>query len=64
VLVALGQPAAFGSVLVIVGVLGGLPLLLITTLALVAVFSPDRARRGAAEKILGQLLSALTRTRQ
>ncbi|HEY6425139.1 MAG TPA: hypothetical protein VIY28_18240 [Pseudonocardiaceae bacterium] len=48
---------------VIVGVLGCLPLLLIITLALVAVFSPHRARRGAAEKILDRLLSVLTRPR-
>jgi hypothetical protein len=58
------QPAALGPVLVIVGVLGTLLLLLITMLALVAVFSPHRTRRGAAEKVLGQLLNALTRTRQ
>ena len=52
--------AALGPALVItVGVLVGLPLLLITTLALVAVYSPDQARRGAAEKILDRLLSAL-----
>lgn len=63
-LVAAGQPAALGPVLVIVGVLGGLPLLLITMLALVAVFSSQRVRRGAAEKILGQLLNALTQARQ
>lgn len=57
--------AALGPVLVIVVVLGGLPLLLtttlITTLALVAVYSPHRTRRGAAEKILDRLLSVLTR---
>jgi hypothetical protein len=64
VLVAAGQPVGLGPILVIVGVLGGLPLLLIITLALVAVFSPHRARRGAAEKILTQLLSALTQARQ
>jgi hypothetical protein len=63
-LVAAGQPAALGPVLVVVGVLGGLPLLLIIMLALVAVFSSHRARRGAAEKILAQLLSALTQARQ
>lgn len=63
-LVATGQPAALGPVLVIVGVLGSLPLLLVITLALVAVFSPHRARRTAAEKILTQLLNALTRARQ
>jgi hypothetical protein len=64
VLVATGPPAALGPVLVIVSVLGGLPLLLITTLALVAVFSPHRTRRGTAERILGQLLSAFAGTRQ
>lgn len=58
-LVAAGQPAALGPVLLLLCVLGGLPLLLIIMLALVAVFSPHRARRGAAEKILAQLLSAL-----
>lgn len=34
-------------------------LLLITTLALVAVYSPDPARRAAAEQILDRLLTAL-----
>jgi hypothetical protein len=63
-LIATGQPAALGPVLVIVGVLGSLPLLLISTLALVAVFSPHRTRRTAAERILTQLLSALTQARQ
>jgi hypothetical protein len=58
------QPAALGPVLVILGVLAGLPLLLIITLALVAVYSPQRARRGAAEKILDRLLSVLTRPPQ
>ncbi len=57
--------ATLGPALVIVGVLSALPLLLtitlITTLALVAVYSPHRARRGAAEKILDRLLSVLTR---
>ncbi len=65
VLVTAVQHAALGPVLVIVGVLGALPLVLIITLismlALVAVYSPHRTRRGAAEKILDQLLSALTR---
>jgi cell division protein FtsL len=46
-------------------VLGGLPLVLmitlIITLALVAVYSPHRTRRGAAERILDRLLSVLTR---
>ncbi len=64
VLVTAVQHAALGPILVIVGVLGGLPLMLITTLALVAVYSPHRARRSAAEKILDRLLSALTTPRQ
>jgi sensor domain CHASE-containing protein len=46
-------------------VLGGLLLLLlISMLVVVAVFSPHRVRRGTAEKILAQLLNALTQTRQ
>jgi hypothetical protein len=63
-LVTTGQPTALGSVLVLAGVLGGLLLLLISMLVVVAVFSPHRARRGTAEKILAQLLSALTQARQ
>jgi hypothetical protein len=62
-LVVIVQPTPFEPVLVIVGVLLSLPLLLIITLALVAVYSTIRARRGAAEKILDRLLSALTRPR-
>ncbi len=58
-LVAAVQPGLLAPVLLAVAVLGGLPLLLITTLALVAVYSPDPARRTAAEKILDRLLSAL-----
>lgn len=64
---ATDQPA-LGPGLVLVGVLGSLPLLLVSTLALVAVFSAHRTRRASAEKILTQLLGALTqatnRTRQ
>lgn len=64
-LVTAVQHAALWPVLMIAGVLGGLPLLLITTLivtlALVAVYSPHRTRRGTAEKILDRLLSVLTR---
>ncbi|MGH3936308.1 MAG: hypothetical protein ACRDS1_15245 [Pseudonocardiaceae bacterium] len=45
-------------VLLAVAVLGGLPQLLIATLALVSVYSPDPDRRTAAEKILDRLLSA------
>ncbi|MGH3973438.1 MAG: hypothetical protein ACRDS9_08930 [Pseudonocardiaceae bacterium] len=58
-LVAAVQPGLLVPVLLAVAVLGGLPLLLITTLALVAVYSSDPARRTAAEKILDRLLSAL-----
>ena len=46
-------------ILVTGAALGGLPLLLITTLALVAVYSPDPVRRAAAEKILDRLLTTL-----
>ena len=67
-LVTAVQHGALWPVLVIVGVLGALPLVLIITLiitlALVAVYSPHRTRRGAAEKILDRLLSALTRPPQ
>jgi hypothetical protein len=38
------QPPTGGPILVIRGVRGGLPLLLVITLALVAVFWPYRAR--------------------
>lgn len=64
VMVAAGKPAALGPLLVTVGVLSGLPLLLITMLVVVAVFSSHRARRGAAEKILNQLFKVLSRPRQ
>jgi hypothetical protein len=63
------QPALLVPILVTGATLGGLPLLLITTLALVAVYSPDPVRRAAAEKILDRLLTTLrpqdtsTRTR-
>jgi hypothetical protein len=63
-LVTTGQPAALGSVLLLAGVLGGLLLLLISMLVVVAVFSAHRVRRGTAEKILAQLLSALTQAGQ
>lgn len=56
---ATGQPAALGPGLVLLAMLGSLPLLLVSTLALVAVFSSHRTRRAAAAKILTQLLSAL-----
>ncbi len=58
-LVAAVQPGLLVPVLLAVAVLGGLPLLLIATLALAAVYSRDLARRTAAEKILDRLLSAL-----
>jgi hypothetical protein len=59
VLVVALQPALLIPTLVTAAVLGGLPLLLITTLALIAVYSPDPARRIAAEKILDRLLITL-----
>jgi hypothetical protein len=58
-LVAAVQPGLLVPVVLIVAVLGGLPLLLIVTLALGAVYSRDPARRAAAEKILDRLLRAL-----
>jgi hypothetical protein len=58
-LVAAVQPGLLVPVLLAVTVLGGLPLLLIVTLALGAVYSRDPVRRTAAEKILDRLLSAL-----
>jgi nitrate/nitrite transporter NarK len=58
-LVAAVQPDLLVPVVLAIAVLGGLPLLLIATLALVAVYSPDPARRTAAAKILDRLLSAL-----
>ena len=63
------QPAPLVPILVTGATLGGLPLLLITILALVAVYSPGPVRRTAAEKILDRLLATLrpqdtsTRTR-
>lgn len=53
------QPGLLGPVLLIGAVLGVLPLLLIATLALVTVYSPDPSRRGAAAKILDRLLATL-----
>jgi nitrate/nitrite transporter NarK len=58
-LVAAVQPGLLVPVTLVAAVLGGLPLLLITTLALVAVYSHDPDRRTAAENILDRLLSAL-----
>jgi hypothetical protein len=53
------QPGLLVPVLLAFAVLCGLPLLLITTLALVAVYSPEPARRTAATKILDRLLATL-----
>lgn len=53
------QPALLLPILVTTATLGGLPLLLITTLAMIAVYSPDPVRRAAAEKILDRLLTTL-----
>jgi hypothetical protein len=50
------QPA---PILVTGAALGGLPLFLITTLALIAICSPNPNRRAAAEKILDRLLTTL-----
>lgn len=58
-LIIAAQPALLVPVLITVGALVGLPLLLIATLALVAVYSRETARRNAAEKILDRLLSTL-----
>ncbi|MGH3514916.1 MAG: hypothetical protein ACRDS0_04665 [Pseudonocardiaceae bacterium] len=53
------QPALVAPIVVTGAALGCLPLLLITTLALVAIYSPDQDRRAAAAAILNQLLTAL-----
>jgi nitrate/nitrite transporter NarK len=53
------QPALLVPVVAAVAALGGLPMLLITTLALVAVYSRRPDRRVAAENILDRLLTAL-----
>ena len=53
------QPTLLVPVLVILIALGSLPLLLITTLALAAVYSTDPVRRTAAEKVLDRLLTTL-----
>jgi hypothetical protein len=59
-LVAAVLPTALGPVLVVViGVLLGLPMALGITLALVAVYSADPGRRGAAKEVLYRLLNAL-----
>jgi nitrate/nitrite transporter NarK len=53
------QPTLLLPVLVMLTVLGALPLLLITTLALAAVYSTNPGRRRAAEKVLDRLLTTL-----
>jgi hypothetical protein len=53
------QPGLLVPILVSGAALGGLPLLLIVTLALVAVYSPDPSRQDAAERILDRLLTTL-----
>lgn len=59
-LVAAVLPTALGPVLVVViGVLLGLPMALGITLALVTVYSADPGRRGAAKEVLYRLLNAL-----
>ncbi|MGH3695956.1 MAG: hypothetical protein ACRDRX_18515 [Pseudonocardiaceae bacterium] len=58
-LAAAVQPGLLMPIALVAAVLGGLPLLLIATLALVAVYSRDPDRRVTAEKILDRLLSAL-----
>jgi hypothetical protein len=60
VVVAAVLPTTWGPVLVLViGVLLSLPLALVITLALVAVYSADPGRRRAAKEVLDRLLSAL-----
>lgn len=60
VAVAAVLPTTWGPVLVLViGVLLSLPLALVITLALVAVYSADPGRRAAAKDVLDRLLSAL-----
>lgn len=53
------QPALLGPVVVTIAAFGILPLLLISMLALVAVYSPDPARRKDARKVLDRLLTIL-----
>lgn len=63
-LVATGQLSMLAPVLLVVGVLTSLPMLLIIMLVVVAVFSSHPVRRKTAERILSQLLSALTGAHQ
>jgi hypothetical protein len=53
------QPALLIPILVTAAALGGLPLLLITALVFIAVYSPNPTRRLTAEKILDRLLTTL-----
>jgi hypothetical protein len=53
------QPTLLVPVLVTLTALGGLPLLLVTIMALAAVYSTDPDRRIAAEKVLDRLLTTL-----
>ncbi len=63
-LVTTRQLSTFAPVLVVVGVLAGLPIFLIIMLVVVAVYSPHSVRRETAERILSQLLNALTGAQQ
>lgn len=53
------QPMLLIPVLVTLTALASLPLLLITTVALAAVYSTDPNRRIAAEKVLDRLLTTV-----
>ena len=59
-LIATWEFGTLTPVLMVMGLLTSLPMLLIISLAMVAVYSPHPARRATAERILSQLLSALT----
>lgn len=60
VAVAAVLPTTWGPVLVLViGVLLSMPLALVITVALVAVYSADPGRRRAAKEVLDRLLSVL-----
>lgn len=53
------QPGLLGWVMVALVAMGSMPLLLISTLALIAVYSSNPARQAAAEKVLDRLLITL-----
>ena len=55
------RPTLPTAMLLTVTAVGCLPLLLITALALIAVYSSDPVRRTAAERVLGRLLATLGR---